>query len=292
MKALIRFKGGCGGNFLKTQLHKHSNQNNTLHISSQNSYYYVESPFRMFQKYTVPLDVCKKYMLPPGIQWYQLSQEMIEEIIQDINPQDDILLIHLVFKKNFNPDPTFNLYELIDMYPTPQGFWITQALQFYKSAFIKERTLPKQYRLNDDKRHTQIVNHFNEHGWYPSYWGWIIESNHDLDDVEGFIERHSNCVKWQHKLDELYMTGREFVIAGEGFVLDTDGTYYTRLAKEFNLQPKQEVYDNFKNYANSNIKVLEDLNLKKHIGTYFTPDQQLDLLKKTFLTIYKDLILK
>lgn len=290
MKALIRFKGGCGGNFLKTQLHYHSSHNNSLHVSNKNGYSYVESPLKMFQKYTVPSDVCARYYLPVGIQWYMLSQEMIEDIIKDINPQDDILLIHLVFKKNFNPDHLFKLYELIDIYPTPERFWITQSLQFYKSAFIKERTLPKQYRLNDSKRHKQIVDHYNENGWYPSYWGWIIESEHDLDDVEGFIERHSNCTKWKQKLDELYMTGREFVIRGEDFVLDVSGETYTKITKEFNMTPNKEVYNNFRSYALSNVKILKDLGLLK-VGN-LPPEEQPQLLKNTFLPIYKQLMYK
>lgn len=292
MKALIRFKGGCGGNFLKTQLHYHSSQNHTLYKSTKNSHSYTHSPFRIFQKYTVPRDVCVKYGIPYGSQWYEVPQDLIEKIIIDINATDDILLMHLVFKQNFNPDPLFGLYELIDIYPSQRGFWITQALQFYKSAFIKERTLPLVYREDDMDRHNQIVEFYNQNGWYPSYWGWTIEHpvEYELDDVEDFIERHGSCHRWEHKLKELYMTGREFVIKGEDFVLDVDGVTYTKMMKEYGMKPYNGVYHNFKAYAKANIEVLQQLGVYELTKTGHTPDEQLAILKKTFLPIYKQLI--
>lgn len=296
MKALIRFKGGCGGNFLKTQLHYHSNPNQELHVSGVNSYFYNNSPFEIFQKFTVPKGFCELYSIPPETQWYQVQQEKIEEIMNDLlyKRNEDILLMHLVFKKNFNPDPLFALYELIDLYPSQNGFWITQALQFYKSAFIKEKRLPKQYRLNDDKRHKQIVKHHTDHGWYPSFWGWTIEASVDqeLDDVEAFIVKHGNCKRWKDKLGELYMTGREFVIPGEQWVIDTDGYYYELMAETFKLTPKKEVFNNIKAYAGTNIQVLKDLNLYDKTELLMHPDEQLELLKKTFIPIYKQLIEK
>lgn len=261
--------------------------------SKNNGYFFSDVPFEMFLKYTIPFDVCDRYNIPYETQWYEISQQLAEQIINDIlaNTNDSILAMHLVFKKNFDHGRVFDLYELVDNYPSPEGFWITQALQFYKSAFVKEYKMSKVYRENDHRIQV-IKDHYDKHKWYPSYWGWIVEGPVDdqLEDVEYFIEKYGTNAKWQNKLDQLFYTGREYIIRGDKFVLDKDGNIYKDFCNTLNIKPKQDVLDNIYNYASGNENVFKQLGLFNKINNPMNTKQQVDLLKQTFLPIYKQLV--
>ena len=291
MKFIIRFKGGSGGNFLKSQLYQYTNSLDNFD-SNNNGYFFRDVPFKIFLKYTIPFDVCDKYNIPHETQWYQLEQLQAETIIKDIlkTTTNSILAMHLVFKNNFNHDKVFGAYELIDIYPSAEGFWKTQALQFYKSGFVKEYELPKTYRENDD-RVSVMVNHHKQHGWFPSYWGWIAEGpvTDRLDDVQGFIEKYGNSQKWQQKLNELHYTGREFIVQGDRFVFDRDAIIYKNICEYYNLTPNKQTLENIYNYACGNIEVFKRLGLFKKINSPLNHTQQIDLLKQTFLPIIESL---
>lgn len=288
MKTLIRFKGGCGGEFLKSLLYDQSS--NYDPDTNRHSY---QTRLNTFLYHTVERWACDRYRIPFGTKWEDVQRNKVHNIVTDLLSEypDDVICMHFVFKKNLDHARSFPGFKVVDLTPRPERFWIIQALQFHKAAFVKSYH-PPMIKAENDPRYKQLARFYSSNGWYPIYWSWLLEEMQDADlyDFDGFIESHGSPTHWMNRVEHIRRNGSEIQINGDEFVIDNGGSMLERILAGLDVPYTPEMRSAMGEWASRNRRILDDLGGTSHLDEDMDPDDQVSLLKRMFAPICTDLL--
>lgn len=286
MKIMVRFKGGCGGAtyswFLDELLNKTSVQKQT--IFNRREHYDV---FHFFAFSTFP-----QWLFPDQNKrlWDELPVELIKNRLDEylINYSKNYLIgkSHPYIMDKEKWPIIFPDWYMIDISPTLGKFWITQFLQFYKSAFVKYTNSIDDLgpRVNDHPQYKRIKKFFKHHGWIPEYWIWIITSpeTKSLDDIEGFFERHT--IRSMERLVDYQTCPCNLFVEGSNLVVDTKLTEFYKIADILNTSIDNQLTNKLLLWVNENREILKKFNLLDKVddGTEMDPEETHRFLRDLF----------
>lgn len=285
---VIRFKGGSGGEFMRSLLepddHRyHGNLNRITH----------NSRFNCLLNHAIDHDICDRYALPRGSAWENLPRIKAERIVSQMLSEhpEDVICMHMVFMRNLDHSRVFNGYDFIDLYPSVGCYWMTQALQIYKAAFSRtDGTVPPCHP--QDGRYQHAVRFKRDNGWYPAWWGWVLREGADigLDDPAAFLEWAVSAEDWEQRLSNTRLDGITMTIPAERFIVDIGGVQIARIVDALGMGIDDNDMARMREWASRNIQILHRIGAADHIGLEMEAAHQKSLLMDLFLPIYDDLM--
>ena len=287
---LIRYAGGSGGETLGAVL------GDNLDISprsfghdTRNTMRYIDIFRRMFLAANPTIDESKRYSVPFE-HWMQMQQDDVAAFVahmRTIHPERKVGMMHYIMPPNLDYQQVFPGMFIVDMFRMPHNFWTLRALHFYKVALIREYAMPETPRMSLEN-HRMISEHHAKHGWYPRWWGWFV--NKPIGALADFLEGgyHAYDVQGDHvpwtKSSDLFL---------DGAVIATDLTLngYTDLFRRLGIETMRDIdRDRLSEWVSGNIAILEKLQVSQLLGFAMTRDQQMQLLKDTFIPRYEQLL--